>query len=155
MRTQRRAAVLLVWSLATGIPALAQVGAPTPGNQSAAPGTREPAVQVFLIRQDSSDCTNSDVVATDPSLIGGTAWVVRNPDGKTSVTLAITAKPNTTYHVYLKCGGQLGDITTEDEGQGVATFSFTTSPTGEAYALEMHPEGAAANSKYQSVKVTR
>ena len=139
MRVLQCATTLLVWSLVAFMPALAQVAAQSD--------------QVSLVRQDSSDCTNSDVTAKDPSLIGGTASVVRNPDGNTSVKVAITAKPNTTYRFFLKCGAQLGDIKTEDEGQGVATFTFPTSSTGAAYAFEMSPEGAPADSKYQSVKV--
>jgi hypothetical protein len=50
--------------------------------------------EAFLIRQDSSDCTNSDVSANDPSRIGGTVWVVRRPDGNTDVKVEITATPN-------------------------------------------------------------
>ena len=108
---------------------------------------------MLLIRQDFSDCTNSDVTAKDPSLIGGMVRVIRNPDGNTAVKVAITAKANTTYHFYLKCSGHLGDITTEDEGQGVATFNFLTSSMGPTYAFDMYPEGAPAESRYQSVKV--
>jgi hypothetical protein len=140
MPALRCATALLVWSVVS-MPALAQMAAPAQNDQ------------VFLIRQDSSDCTNSDVTAKDPSLIGGTATVARNPDGNTSVKVAITAKPNTTYRFSLKCGAQLGEIKTEDEGQGVATFNFPTSSTGATYAFEMFSEGAPADGKYQSVKV--
>jgi hypothetical protein len=87
---------------------------------SAASAQQAPMVEAFLIRQDSSDCTNSNVNANDPSRIGGTAWVVRNPDGNTSVKVAITATPNTVYHFFLKCVKILGDIKTEDEGEAVA-----------------------------------
>lgn len=152
MQAQQRAAALLVSSFVASIPAFAQVAAPAQSDQPAA-AAQAPAEDVFLVRQDSADCTNADVTAKDPSLIGGTVAVVRNPDGNTSVKVAITGQPNTTYRFYLKCTGPLGDITTEDEGQGVATFSFPTNSMGAVYAFEMYPEGAPAGSKYQSVKV--
>jgi hypothetical protein len=93
---------------------------------SAAGAQSAPTVEAFLIRQDSSDCTNSNVNANDPSRIGGTVWVVRDTDGKTSVKVAITATPNTACHFYLKCVKILGDIQTEDEGEAIATFEFPT-----------------------------
>jgi hypothetical protein len=52
-----------------------------------------PTVEVSLIRQDQSDCTNANVNGNDPSLIGGTTWVVRQPDGNTSVKVGIVAAP--------------------------------------------------------------
>jgi hypothetical protein len=109
--------------------------------------------EVFLIRQDSSDCTNSDVSANDPSRIGGTVWVVRNANGKTGVKVAITAKPNTVYHFFLKCVTALGDVKTEDEGEGSANFEFPTSSVGAAFAFDMYPEGAPAGNKFQSIQV--
>ena len=151
MQARRRAGALLVFSLVASMPALAQVAAP--GAASPAQAAELPTDEVALVRQDFSDCTNSDVTANDPSLIGGTVWVVRNPDGNTAVKVAITATPNTTYHFNLKCSGRLGDITTEDEGQGVATFNFLTSSMGPVYAFDMFPEGAPSGSGYQSVKV--
>jgi hypothetical protein len=107
----------------------------------------------FLIRQDSSDCTNSNVNANDPSRIGGTVWVVRGPDGNTSVKVGITATPNTVYHFFLKCVRALGDIKTEDEGEATASFEFPTNSVGSVFAFDMYPEGAPAGNKYQSIQV--
>jgi hypothetical protein len=112
-----------------------------------------PTVEVSLIRQDQSDCTNANVNANDPSLIGGTAWVVRQPNGTTSVKVGITAKPNTKYQFFLKCVKQLGDITTQDEGEGVALFEFPTDAVGSVYGFDMYPEGAPPGNKYQSIQV--
>jgi hypothetical protein len=121
---------------------------------SAARGAADaPTVEAFLIRQDSSDCTNSDVNANDPSRIGGTAWVVRDPDGTTRVKVAITATPDTVYHFFLKCVKALGDIKTEDEGEGTASFEFPTGSVGPVFAFDMYPEGAPAGNKYQSIQV--
>ncbi len=93
------------------------------------------------------------MTAADPTLVGGTVWLSRVHDGNTIVKVAITATPNTTYHFNLKCVKQLGDITTGDEGEGIATFSFPTNSTGATYAFDMFPEGAPAGNKYQSVQV--
>jgi hypothetical protein len=109
--------------------------------------------EAFLIRQDSSDCTNSNVNANDPSRIGGTAWVVRGPDGNTRVKVAITATPNTVYHFFLKCVRALGDLKTEDEGEAIASFEFPTSSVGSTFAFDMYPEGAPAGNKYQSIQL--
>jgi len=125
--------------------------ASTANAESAAPPP--PTVEAFLIRQDSSDCTNSNVNADDPSRIGGTAWVVRQPDGNTSVKVGITATPNTVYHFFLKCVKALGDIKTEDEGEAIANFEFPTSSVGSVFAFDMYPEGAPSGNKFQSIQV--
>ena len=109
--------------------------------------------EVSLVRQDQSDCQNGNVSDKDPSLIGGTAWVVRGSDGKTTVKIGITAKPNTTYHFFLKCVRILGDIKTYDEGEGQGDFSFSTNEAGNVFAFDMYPEGAPPGNKYQSVQV--
>jgi hypothetical protein len=106
-----------------------------------------------MIRQDQSDCTNANVSANDPSRIGGAVWLVRQPDGNTSVKVAITASPNTVYHFYLKCVRQLGDITTQDEGEGSAVFTFRTNETGAVFGFDMYPEGAPLGNKFQSTQV--
>jgi hypothetical protein len=111
------------------------------------------AVEVSMVRQDQSDCTNSDVNSDDPSRIGGTVWVVRQADGNTAVKVAITASPNTVYHFFLKCVRQLGDVKTQDEGEGIAMFEFPTSTTETVYAFDMYPEGAPPGNKFQSVQV--
>ena len=103
-----------------------------------------------MVQQDFSDCSNGNV---NPGVVSGTAWVVRGSDGKTSVKVGITAKPNTTYHFFLKCVRHLGDITTSDEGVGETIFSFNTNEAGNTFAFDMYPEGAPAGNKFQSVQV--
>jgi hypothetical protein len=122
-----------------------------PFQQPKAPDPNER--EVSLVRQDQSDCQNGNVSDRDPSLIGGTAWVVRGSDGTTKVKVGITAKPNTTYHFFLKCVRILGDIKTWDEGEGQGEFSFSTNETGNVFAFDMYPEGAPPGNKYQSVQV--
>jgi hypothetical protein len=80
-------------------------------------------------------------------------WVVRNPDATTSVKIAMTVQPDTTYHFFLKCVRLLGDIKTDDEGIGEATFTFQTNSVGGVFAFDMYPEGAPAGNKFQSVQV--
>lgn len=112
-----------------------------------------PNVEVYMIRQNSSDCNNSNVNANNPSLIGGTAWVVRQDSGNTTVKVAITASPNTSYDFYLKCVKQLGTIVTQDEGEGVGLFEFVTSSVGSVYGFDMYPNGAPPGNVFQSVQV--
>jgi hypothetical protein len=153
MHTRRCKLALLVCALIISCQVRAQVA---PSEQRGQP---EPAVrasqgataEVFLVRRHFADCTNSDVTATYPSLVVGTVWIAQHPDGNTTVKVAITAEPNTTYHFNLKCSGQLGELTTEDEGQGLAIFSFPTSSIGTVYAFEM--QGIPAGTKYQSTQV--
>jgi hypothetical protein len=106
---------------------------------------------VSLVLQDFSDCTNSNV--SDKGGEQGQVAVVRNSDGTTSVKIAMTVKPDTTYHFFLECVRQLGDIKTDDEGIGEALFTFPTNSTGPVFAFDMYPEGAPAGNKYQSVQV--
>ena len=60
---------------------------------------------VSLVLQDFSDCTNSNVSDKDGEQ--GQVAVVRNSDDTTSVKIAMTVKPDTTYHFFLKCVRQL------------------------------------------------
>jgi hypothetical protein len=69
------------------------------------------------------------------------------------VTVAITAKPNTTYHFFLKCVRLLGDIATDEEGVASVSFAYPTNSVGNLYAFEMHPEGAPSGNRYQSAQV--
>ena len=129
--------------VATSVSAVAQFAAPRDPNQP----------QVYLVRKDASDCQNSDVPNVDSPLVGGNVWVSRLPDGNTSVKVAMTAKPNTTYHFFLKCVRQLGDIPTDSEGVANVSFAFPTSAVGNVYAFDMYPEGAPPGNKYQSAQV--
>lgn len=99
-------------------------------------------LQVYLVRQDSSDCSNSTVSNGETPLVSGNITIVRNPDGTTEVKVAMTASPDTVYHVYLKCVRQLGDLTTGDEGAGIQIFSFPTNLVGNVFAFDVYPEGA-------------
>jgi hypothetical protein len=109
--------------------------------------------QVYLVRKDQSDCTNSDVPNSVSPLVAGNLWLTRLHDGNTSVKIAITATPKTTYHLFLKCVRQLTDITTDEEGVANAAIAFPTSLVGAVYAFDMYPEGAPAGNKFQSAQV--
>ena len=121
--------VVVIAAIASNLSALAQIptARPTDPNQR----------QVYLVRQDQSDCTNSNVPNVDSPLVGGNIWVTRLHDGNTSVKVAMTAKPNTTYHFFLKCVRQLADITTDDEGVANVSFVFPTNLVGGAYGFDM------------------
>lgn len=113
-----------------------------------------PRDSISFIQQDSSDCTNTTVQDNPNRIVGGEIWVTRNADGTTAVKVGMTATPDTTYHFYLKCVRQLGDIKTDDGGIGIATFDFLTSSVGDTFAFDMYPEGAPSGNKFQSLTVT-
>lgn len=102
---------------------------------------------------DESDCNNSNVNANNPSLIGGVAFVARQNNGNTYVKVEITGTPNTTYNFFHKCVGQLGTITTLDEGIGFGVFNFQTN-SGTIVAFDMYPNGSPAGNTFQSVPIT-
>ena len=110
--------------------------------------------QVYLVRKDEADCTGSDVPNVISPLVGGTIWITRLQDGKTSVRVAMTARPSTTYRFFLKCVRQLAEITTDDEGVANVSFDFPTDLIGAVYAFDMYPENAPVGSKYQSAQVS-
>jgi len=113
----------------------------------------DPVREAYLMRQDFSDCGNADVTGSNPTGIGGMVRVKRGTDGVTRVMVAMTAKPNTTYHFFLKCVRILGDITTQEEGEAIVEFEFPTNSVGDTYAFDMYPEGAPAGEKFQSVTI--
>jgi hypothetical protein len=131
-------------AFAAQLPVLAQIWTPPVD-----PNQRE----VYLVRKDQSDCTNSDVPNVESPLVFGNVLLTRLHDGNTSVKVAITATPNTTYHFFLKCVRQLTDITTDEEGVANAAVAFPTSLVGAVYAFDMYPEGAPAGNKFQSAQV--
>ena len=137
--------VVVVAAIASNISALAEIA-----RQEADPNQR----QVYLIRKDQSDCTNSDVPNVDSPLVGGNIWLTRLQDGNTSVKVAMTAKPGTTYHFFLKCVRRLTDITTDDEGVANVSLAFPTNLVGAEYGFDMYPEGAPPGNKYQSAQVS-
>jgi hypothetical protein len=130
-------------ALAADISALAQIALQVDPNQR----------QVYLVRQDEADCTGKDVPNVDSPLVAGNVWVTRLHDGNTSVTVAMTAKPSTTYKFFLKCVRQLADITTDEEGVANVSFAFPTSLVGAVFAFDMYPEGAPSGNKFQSAQV--
>jgi hypothetical protein len=105
-----------------------------------------------LVRQESSDCSNADVVE-DPTDRSGRLLVYRRPDPRTHVRVNLAMQPNTTYHFYLKCVQFLGDITTQADGFAVADFVFDNSLAGNVFAFELYVEGAEPGERYQSAKV--
>src|SRR5262245_29191234 len=113
-------------ALAVNISALAQLPQPIDSNQR----------QVYLVRKDQSDCTNSDVPNVNSPLVAGNIWVTRLHDGNTSVKVALTAKPNTTYRFFLKCVRPLADITTDDEGIANVAFAFPSNLAGAVRSEE-------------------
>jgi hypothetical protein len=110
-------------------------------------------LEVYLVRQDQSDCSNTTVPKADSPAADGLLFLSRGNDGNTTVKVAMTVSPKTTYHFYLKCVRQLGDITTDEEGVGMATFTFPTNSVGPIYAFDMYPEGAPPGNKFQSATV--
>jgi len=141
-RMSRRWRLLALFGVLTAPMAVSAVNAQV-GDPSA-------TVEAMLVRQDSSDCGNSDVRADDPSRIGGTVLITRVSGGQYRAKVAITATPNTVYHFFLKCVKQLGDIKTEDEGEAIAEFEFEAA---SAPTFDMYPEGAPAGNKFQSTPV--
>jgi hypothetical protein len=131
--------------VATSMAALAQI--PVLGPQDAN------QKQVFLVRKDTAECSGSDVPNVDSPLVGGNVVVTRLTDGTTSLEVAMTAKPNTTYQFFLKCVRVLGNITTDEEGVAIVTFAYPTNSVGNAYAFEVHPEGAPPGNRYRSAQV--
>lgn len=110
--------------------------------------------QAYLVRMDQSDCTNTTVPTGDSPNVGGNLWLTRDPaTGNTTVKIAMTASPNTTYDLFLKCVKQIGSITTGDEGEGFGEFTFPTNSVGSTFAFDMYPNGAPAGNKFQSVTV--
>lgn len=141
--------------LAGGVAATIASAAAVAQNQPAPANERT----VHLVRQDLSDCRNSTVPDTDGPNVAGTVSVIRGSDGNTTVKVALTATPKTTYHFFLKCQQQLGDIVTGNDGAGQGTFSFPTksgmpgNEVGDVYAFDSYPEGAPPGNKFQSVQV--
>ncbi len=133
--------------LIASVAALATVPPPPP------PPPPPGQLDVYLVRQDFSDCQNANVPSGNGPLVSGIVWLSRGNDGNTTVKVSLTASPDTTYHFYLKCVRQLGDIATGDEGVGEAVFTFATNSVGNVYAFDSYPEGAPAGNKFQSAQV--
>jgi hypothetical protein len=113
-----------------------------------------PEFTAALVRQDFSDCLNSNVHNVNPATAGGTVTVMRNANGtySASVTL-VNSTPNTNYHFFLKCVQQLGNVHTDQNGQAAAVFQFSAALVGAAFAFDMYPDGAPTGNKFQSEQV--
>ena len=53
--------------------------------------------QVYLVRQDQSDCTNTTVPSGDSPNVGGNLWLSRDSSGNTTVKVAMTASPTPSF----------------------------------------------------------
>jgi hypothetical protein len=142
MQWSKRYGAISIAMLAASVAALAQVRLD--------PNQR----QVVLVRQDTSDCSGSDVPDVNSPLVGGILLATQLFDGNTSVTLAMTGRPNTTYRVAVKCVRQIGNVTTDEDGVANVSFAFPTSLAGPVYSFELTPERAGAGDKYQSAQVS-
>ena len=140
MRWSKQYGAISAAVLATSVAALAQ--------DALQPNQR----QVVLVRQDTSDCAGSDVPNINSPLVGGMLLATQLSDGNTSVTLAMTGRPNTTYRVEVKCVRPLGDVTTDDDGVANVSFAFPTNLVGPVYSFELVPR-AGAGDRYQSAQV--
>jgi secreted trypsin-like serine protease len=110
---------------------------------------------VALIRQDFSDCSNGNVSGGNPAQIGGSVAITRKPNGSINAQVSLThGTANTSYHFFLKCVHILGDVHTNGQGSGSASFDFPSNLVGNQFAFDMYPEGAPLGNKYQSVRVT-
>lgn len=114
------------------------------------------ATTVALVRQDSSNCTNDDVSAAEPAVLGGSVTIYRVSSRASGANMHLVGgSPDTTYAVFVKCGEKLGTMKTDAQGHADRTFNFPLAGTGSAVAFELVPEGAAAGGKLQSVKVSK
>jgi hypothetical protein len=117
------------------------------------PPDQQVARRVALVPQDFSDCSNADVRVPDTFVTGGAVTIDRGTDGNTHVRAMLGAQPNSTYHFFLKCVRQIGDLKTQANGAGIANFDFPTNIVGDVFAFDLYPEGAPLGNKYQSVQV--
>lgn len=118
----------------------------------ASPAAAQTATSVSLVQQDFSDCTNANVKDIGGGAPGGTVNILRNSDGTTSLKIGMSAVPSTTYHFFLKCVRLLGDIKTDEDGIGEASFTLPAGAVGQVFAFDSYPEGAPAGNKFQSVQ---
>ncbi len=114
------------------------------------------ATTVALVRQDSSSCTNDDVDAAEPAVLGGSVTIYRVSSRASGANMHLSGAtaPDTTYAVFVKCGERLGTLVTDAKGGADRTFNFPLAGAGSAIAFELVPEGGAGG-KLQSVKVVK
>lgn len=132
-------AAVALWLVAAG-PASAQ----TPNLQGSG----------ALVRQDFSDCDNSNVTDPGPDRIGGAIEIIQTPAGATTANVEILrGTPNTSYTFYWKCHNALGTIQTDAGGEGEGSFQFQAA-VGHLLAFDMYPDGAPLGNKFQSVAIS-
>jgi hypothetical protein len=106
-----------------------------------------------LVRQDFSDCGNTNVIASDASRVGGSLVALQNSTGATTVSVEVdSGTPNTAYTLYWKCQRALGIVQTDANGAGTGSFQLQTAP-GTVLTFDMYPDGAPAGNKFQSVRL--
>lgn len=111
-------------------------------------------IKVALVRQDFSDCVNSDVTGSNPSTVAGFVNVHTEPDGSLIVLTHLrSGTPGTSYHLFVKCVGYLGELVTDSLGVGSAVFTLAPGAVGQVFAFDMYPDGAPLGNKFQSVQV--
>jgi hypothetical protein len=109
--------------------------------------------EAFLVRQDKSECSGSDVANNASPSVVGTIWAARLGNGNTDVKVAITAKAHTTYRASIKCVRPLGDVATDDDGVANVTFTFPTNLAGPVYSFELAAEGPSSGDRFQSGQI--
>lgn len=107
-----------------------------------------------IVRQDSTSCTNDDISAAEPAVLGGSVTVYRASSRSKGVNVHLVAatSPGTAYGVFIKCGERLGTLTTDAKGRGDRTFNFRTDGLGAEIGFEIVPEGGTG-AKLESVKI--
>jgi hypothetical protein len=113
------------------------------------------ALTVALVRHDSANCTNDDVSAAEPAVLGGSVTIYRVSSRASGANFHVVGGvPETTYAVFLKCGEKLGTLKTDAAGRADRTFNFPLAGSGSAVAFELTPEGSSGV-KLQSIKVAK
>jgi hypothetical protein len=120
------------------------------------PLSTETALTVALVRQDSESCSNDNVSDAGQAPVGGSVTVFQSTENSMTAGVKLAGVlPNTTYHVFLKCGRQLGALRTDAEGNGGRTFNYLTDSLSPAYAFEVTPDGGGPGSKMQSLSLKK
>jgi hypothetical protein len=117
------------------------------------PKADERHIRADLIRQDFSDCVNSNVTR-ESGQVGGFVDVEQDED-QLELKIALQhGTPNTTYNIFLKCKQQIGTLTTNSRGVGRAEFRIQKNlVSSSVFAFDVYPDGAPTGNKYQSVQV--
>jgi hypothetical protein len=120
---------------------------------SAFPASADPVTgHTWMIRQDKSDCSNSDVSSSDPARVGARVSLSQTADGTTTVVVNVSrGTPKTTYNFELKCVRQLGAITTDGDGVGEQTFTIKVTPNTPV-SFDMYPTGSPPGNVFQSAR---